>query len=76
MNCYICSIALYGAGTKTIRKVDTWEIVKCGAGDHVRNEVLQRVKEEKSILQTIKGRKEGLLIGHILLRSCLSKTHY
>jgi len=41
--------------------------------DHVRNEeVLQRVKEEKNIPQTLKGRK-ATWIGHILRRNCLLK---
>jgi hypothetical protein len=39
----------------------------------VRNEeVLQRVKEEKNILQTIKRRKADW-IGHILRRNCILK---
>jgi hypothetical protein len=40
--------------------------------DHVRKEVLHRVKEVRNILQTIKRRK-GNLIGHILRRCCLLK---
>jgi replicative superfamily II helicase len=41
--------------------------------NHVRNEeVLQRVKEEKNILQTITRRKANW-IGHILHRNCLLK---
>jgi hypothetical protein len=41
--------------------------------DHVRNEeVLQRVEEERNILQTIKIRKTKW-IGHILRRNCLLK---
>jgi len=41
--------------------------------DHVRNEeVLQRVKEERNILQTMKRRKVTS-IGHILRRNCLLK---
>jgi hypothetical protein len=35
----------------------------------VRNEVLQRMKEERNILRTIKRRK-GNWIGHILRRNC------
>jgi hypothetical protein len=38
--------------------------------EHVRNEVLQRVKEERNIIQIIKGRKANG-IGHILHRNCL-----
>jgi hypothetical protein len=40
--------------------------------DYVRNEVLHRVKEERNILLTIKGRKANW-IGHILRRNCLLK---
>jgi hypothetical protein len=41
--------------------------------DRVRNgDVLQRVKEERNILQTIKRRKADW-IGHILLRNCSVK---
>jgi hypothetical protein len=41
--------------------------------DHVRNEeVLQRVKEERNILHTMKRRMANW-IGHILHRSCLLK---
>jgi hypothetical protein len=36
----------------------------------VRNEVLQRVKEEWNIIKTVKRRK-GSWIGHILLRNYL-----
>jgi hypothetical protein len=41
--------------------------------DRVRNkEVLGRVKEERNIVYTIKGRKANW-IGHILHRNCLLK---
>jgi hypothetical protein len=41
--------------------------------EHVINEeVLYRDKEERNILQTIKGRKFNL-IGHILCRNCILK---
>jgi hypothetical protein len=41
--------------------------------DRAKNEeVLQRVKEERNILHTMKGRKANR-IGHILRRSCLLK---
>jgi len=41
--------------------------------DHVRKEeVLQRVKEKRNILQTMKRRK-ATWIGHILRRNCLLK---
>jgi len=38
----------------------------------VRNEVLQRVKEERNILPTVKRRRANW-IGHICLRNCLLK---
>ena len=40
--------------------------------DCVRNEVLNRFKEETNILQTIKRRKANW-IGHILRRNCFLK---
>jgi hypothetical protein len=40
--------------------------------DHVKNEALQKVKEERNILQIIKRRKANW-IGHILCRNCLLK---
>jgi hypothetical protein len=41
--------------------------------DHVRNEeVREKVKEQRNILQTIK-RKKSNWIGHILRRNCLLK---
>jgi hypothetical protein len=39
--------------------------------DHVRNEVLQKVKEERKILQTIK--RKANWIGHILHSNCFLK---
>jgi replicative superfamily II helicase len=45
---------------------------KISWADRVRNEeVLHRVKEDKSILQTI--RRQANWIGHILRRNCLLK---
>jgi hypothetical protein len=38
--------------------------------DHVRNEVLLRVKEQRNILYEIRKRKANW-IGHILRRNCL-----
>jgi len=43
-----------------------------GRDDHVRNEVLQRIKEDRNILQTIRRRK-AIKIGHILRKTCLLK---
>jgi len=46
---------------------------KISWNDRVRNdEVLQRFKEERNIIQTIKSRKANW-IGHILRRNCLLK---
>jgi hypothetical protein len=43
-----------------------------GTDDHVRNEVLQRVEEERNVLRTIKRRKANW-IGLILRKKCLLK---
>jgi hypothetical protein len=43
---------------------------KIGWTDHVRNEVLLRVKEQRNILHEINKRKANW-IGHILRRNCL-----
>jgi hypothetical protein len=84
VKCYIWSIAFCGAETWTLRKVDQkylesfemwcWRRMKnISWTDHVRNEeVLHRVKKERNILHTIKGRKANW-IGHILCRNCLLK---
>ena len=56
--------------------------MKCGAGEEWKrlvgptygNNVLQRVKEERFILQKIQRRKANW-IGHILRRNCLLKQH-
>jgi hypothetical protein len=40
--------------------------------DHVRNEVLHRVKEERNMVHTIKRRKANWIC-HILRRNCLLK---
>jgi hypothetical protein len=47
-------------------------IEKISCADRVRNEVLQRVKEERNILHTIKRRKANW-IGHILRKNWLLK---
>jgi hypothetical protein len=84
VKCYIWSIALYGAETWTLRKVDQnylksfemwrWRrMEKIIWIDRVRNEeVLHRVNEERTIVHTIKRRKANW-IGHILRRNCLLK---
>ena len=82
VNCYIWSIALYGAETGTLGEsrseipgsLEMWcwrRREKIFLTDRVRNEeVLQRVEEERNILQTIQWRKANW-IGHILHRNCL-----
>jgi hypothetical protein len=82
VKCYIWSVALYDADTWTLRKVDQkylesfemwcWRRLEISWTDCVRNEVLHRVKEERNILHTIKGRKANW-IGYILRRNCLLK---
>jgi hypothetical protein len=72
-----------GAETWALRKVyrkylesfDMWCWRRMGKTiwtDRVRNEVLRRVKEERSILNTIQRRKANW-IGRILRRNCLLK---
>jgi hypothetical protein len=80
LKCYIWSIALYGADTWTLRKVDQkyfesfemwcWRrMEKISWTDCVRNEeVLRRVKEERNIIHTVKRRMANC-IGHILCRN-------
>ena len=82
VKCYICSIALCGAETGTLRAVDQknlesfemwcWRMMeKIIWTDRVRNEeVLLRVKEQRIILHEISKRKANW-IGHILRRKCL-----
>jgi hypothetical protein len=82
VNCYIWSIALYGAETWTFREVDQkhlenfemwcWRrMEKISWTDHVRNEdMLLRVKEQRNILHEISKRNANW-IGHILHRNCL-----
>jgi hypothetical protein len=84
VKCYIWSVALCGAETWTLRKVDQkylesfdmwcWRrLEKIIWTDRVRDEeVLQRIKEERNIVHTIKRRKANW-IGHILRRNCLLK---
>jgi hypothetical protein len=83
VKCYILSIALCGAETWTLGKVDRkclesfemwcWRRMEISWTDRVKNEeVLYRVKEERNILCATKGRKTNW-IGHILCRNCLLK---
>jgi hypothetical protein len=68
VKCYIWSIALYSAETWTLQAVDQkhlesfemwcWRrMEKISWTDHVRNEVLFRVKEQRNILHKIRKRK-------------------
>jgi hypothetical protein len=77
---YIWSVALCGAETWTLRKVDQkylesfemwcWRRMEISWTDRVRNkEVLHRVKDERNIVHTIK-RRNANWIGHILRRNC------
>jgi hypothetical protein len=71
VKCYIWSLALYGAETWALRKVDQnylesferWclrRMEKISWTDRVRNEeVLHRVKEEKNIVHKINRKKKG-----------------
>jgi hypothetical protein len=81
VECYIWSVALYGAETGTIRTVDKkhlesfemwcWRRMEINWNERVRNElVLLRVKGHKIILHEISKRKANW-IGHILCRNCL-----
>ena len=72
VNCCIWSIALYYAKTWKLWKVDQKYLEKISWTDCVRNGVLQRVKKERNILQTVRRRKANW-IGHILHRNCLLK---
>ena len=78
---YIWSIALYGAETWTLWAVDQkhlesfemwfWrKMEKVSWTNHVRNEELLRVKEQRNIVHEISKRKANW-IGHILRRNCL-----
>ena len=82
VKCYVWSMALYGAGTWTLRAVDQkhmessemwcWRrMEKISWTDHVRNEdVLLRVKEQRNIFHEIRKRKANW-IGHILRQNYL-----
>jgi hypothetical protein len=84
VKCHIWSIALCSAETWTFQKVvrkclegfEMWcwrWMEKISWADHVRNEeVLQRGREERNIIYTVKRRKVDW-IGHILCRNCLLK---
>jgi hypothetical protein len=78
---YIWNTTLYGTETWALRAVDQkhlesfemwcWRrMEKISWTDHVRNEVLLTVKEQRNILLEISKRKANW-IGHILCRNCL-----
>jgi hypothetical protein len=79
--CYIWSITLYGVEAWTLRAVDQkhlesiemwcWRSMESISWtDHVRNEVLLRIKEQRNILHDTSKRKTNW-IDHILRRNCL-----
>jgi hypothetical protein len=79
VKCYIWSIALYGAETWMLRAVyqkhlesfGMWcwrRMEKISLTDHMRNEVLLRVKEQRNIIRVVSERKADW-IGHILHRN-------
>jgi hypothetical protein len=83
VTCYIWGTALCGAEMWILRNFDQkyvesfkmwcWRMMeKIIWTDPVRNEVLQRIKEERNILPTIRERKANR-IGHPSCRNCLPK---
>jgi len=81
VKCYIWSIALYGAETWTLRAADQKQLEssemwcwrrmeKISWTNHVRNEVVLKVKEQRNILHEI-SKREANWIGHILRTNCL-----
>jgi hypothetical protein len=79
LKCYVWSIALYGTETWTLRAVDQkhlesfemwcWRrLEKITWTDHVRIEVLLRVKEQRNILHEISKRKANW-VDHILRKT-------
>jgi hypothetical protein len=83
VKCYIRNTAWYGADTSEsgqtyLESFEMWcwgRMEKISWTNHVRNEVLQNIKDKRKILQTIKTRKANWT-GHILRRNGLSKTRY
>jgi hypothetical protein len=80
---FLYFISLYGAETWTLRAADQkhlesfemwcWRrMEKISLTDHVRNEVLFRVNEQRNIQHEISKQKANW-IGHILHRDCLLK---
>jgi hypothetical protein len=81
VKCYIWSIALYGAeiwmlwavDQKHLESFEMWcrrRMEKISWTEHVRNEVLLRVKEQRNILHEISKRNANWF-GHMLRRNCL-----
>ena len=82
VRCYVWSIALYGAETWTLRKLEQkylerfeiwcWRrMEKKKWSEKVTNEqVLERIGEKRTLLNNILRRKANW-IGHILRRNCL-----
>jgi hypothetical protein len=81
VRCYIWGIALCGAETWTLQSIDQkhlesfemwcWRrMQKISWTDHVRDEVLFRIKEQRNIQHEINKWKANW-IGHILHRNCL-----
>jgi hypothetical protein len=86
LKCYIWSVALFGADTWTLRKVDQkclesfqiWrrERMEISWTDCVKNkEVLHRAKETRSVLPAYKKRRKTNWIGDMLGRNCLLKYY-
>jgi hypothetical protein len=80
VKCYIWSIALCGAeiwmlwavDQKHLESFEMWcrrRMEKISWTDHVRNEVLLRVKEQRNILHEI-SKQNANWIGHMLRRNC------
>jgi hypothetical protein len=83
VKCYFWSIGFYGAETWTLRKVgqkylESFEIwwsrrmEKISWTDHVVNEILHKIKDERNVLHTVKRRNDNW-ISHILSANCLLK---
>jgi hypothetical protein len=60
---------------KYLKSIEMWcwrRMEKISWTDHVRNEILHRVKEDRNILHMV-HRRYGNWIGHMLCRNCLIK---
>ena len=84
MKCFVWSVALYGAGTWTLRRnerkrmeaFEMWawrRMERVKWTDKIRNAVvLERVGEGRIMLKVIQKKKRNLL-GHWLRKNCLLK---